>query len=79
MRRCAVSVVANVVEGYGRRTVKENINFLHIARGSLTELEYYIDLSLELQYISNEQHNSLNQKRSDTGRLLAGLIRSTEK
>lgn len=79
IRRCAVSVVANIVEGYARRTSKEKISFLYIARGSLTELEYYIDLSLELGYIAKEQHKALADIRLMTGKLLAGFIRSIEK
>src|SRR3989344_5159593 len=45
MRRAAVSVPANVVEGYGRRTPKDKLQFLYISRGSLNEIEYYIDLA----------------------------------
>lgn len=77
MRRAAVSVVANMVEGYARKTKKENVNFLHIARGSLTELEYYIDLSLELRYISQEEYQALAEVRTTVGKLLAGFIRSS--
>ncbi len=77
MRRAAVSVVANIVEGYARKTKKENVNFLHIARGSLTELEYYIDLSLELRYISQEEYQALAEVRTTVGKLLAGFIRSS--
>lgn len=39
MRRCAISIPSNVAEGYGRQYKKESIQFFHIARGSLYELE----------------------------------------
>lgn len=79
MRRAAVSVVANIVEGYSRRTNKEKINFYYISRGSLSEIEYYIDLSLKLSYIRKEEHNNLLKLRSDAGKLLNGLIRYMER
>lgn len=77
MRRAAVSVPANIVEGYGRRTQKDKAQFYYISRGSLTELEYYIDLSLDLEYVSKEQHSQLVTLRDDVGRLLHGFIKST--
>ncbi len=76
MRRCAVSVPANIVEGYGRKSDKEKLNFFNIAKGSLTELEYYIELTLELGYINEKSFNDLVQLRSDVGRLLNGFSKS---
>jgi four helix bundle protein len=76
MRRSAISIPANIVEGYGRRTPKDKINFYYIARGSLNELEYYIDLSLKLRYMTKSEFDNLKTIRNDTGKLLNGLIRS---
>lgn len=76
MRRCAVSVPANIVEGYGRKSDKEKLNFFNIAKGSLTELEYYIELTLELGYINEKGFSDLVQLRSDVGRLLNGFSKS---
>ncbi len=50
MRRAAFSVPANIVEGYARSSRKGKVQFYNIARGSLTELEYYLDFSLRLKY-----------------------------
>lgn len=75
MKRAAVSVVANVVEGYVRGS-REFKQFLIMANGSLAELEYYIDLSLDLGYINREEHGELVDQKVKTGLLLGGLIKS---
>lgn len=74
MRRAAVSVPANIVEGYSRNNKRERLQFYYIARGSLTELEYYIDLSYKLGYINDEKYKVISLKRSEVGKLLNGFI-----
>ena len=76
MKRAAISVMANIAEGCGRQTIKERIHFLYTARGSLVELECFIDLSFKLKYINKEQYSQLVELRNDVGRLLNGLIKS---
>ena len=76
MRRAGLSVPANIVEGFARNSVKEKKQFYSIARGSLTELEYYLDFSLRLEYISKEQHNNLINLRNEVGRILNGFSNS---
>ena len=79
MRRAAVSVPANILEGYGREASREFRRFLLIAQGSLVELEYYIELALDLGYLSGAQYASIEEQRKTTGALLGGLIRSVKK
>ncbi len=76
LRRAIVSVPANIAEGYGRRTLKDKLQFYFIARGSLNEVEFYIDLSLKLNYIAEKEHERLNLLREEIGKLLSGLIKS---
>lgn len=78
MRRAAVSVPANIVEGYSRSSKKEKLQFYNIAKGSLTELEYYLDFSFKLDYMNREEHNKLTELRNKVGRLLGGFIKSTK-
>ncbi|MFA5022457.1 MAG: four helix bundle protein [Patescibacteria group bacterium] len=40
MRRAAVSLACNIVEGFRRKTIKDSLNFYNIAQGSLEELKY---------------------------------------
>ena len=53
LRRAAVSVAANIVEGCARDGEKEYLNFLNMAFGSLREAGYLIDLSTRLGYLAN--------------------------
>ncbi len=76
MRRAAVSVTANIVEGQARATKKEFHQFLFMSNGSLVEVEYYIELSKDLGYISEKEFTDLYQQRIKVGKLLHRLIKS---
>jgi len=72
MRRAAVSVLSNVAEGAARRTRREFLQFLHVARGSLAELEAQSILASRLRFsIDSEQ---LEAATRSVGQLLTGLI-----
>jgi four helix bundle protein len=74
LRRCAVSIPSNVAEGCGRQTSKDTINFLHISRGSLYELETQCFLALDQQYIDEKQCNEAFALIQSCKRLLNGFI-----
>lgn len=78
-RRAAVSIPANIAEGIGRNFKRDTIQFLHIARGSLYELETLLQIAAMLEYLDNEQHNVLKEKIVECVRLLNGLISYFEK
>ncbi len=59
IRRSAVSVPSNIAEGYGRRTTKEYIQFLHIALGSLRELDTQLIIAKEVNLAETEFFTSL--------------------
>lgn len=69
-RRAAVSVAANIAEGYKRIGKQEKLRFLNIAQGSLEECKYYIILSRDLGYISENSFNALRVLSDETGKLL---------
>lgn len=78
IRRAAVSIVGNIVEGRGKATDKDFLRFLYIARGSVNEVECYIELSKELNFITLEQYEFMYKKSREVGFLLFKLIKSLE-
>lgn len=78
IRRAAVSVPVNIAEGAARKGKKEFIHFLHIALGSLTELDTLILLSCDLGFISNDESVSLIDEMDSIGKLIYGLIKKIE-
>ena len=77
MRRAAVSVPANIAEGFKRRGIQDKIRFHNVAEGSLEEIKYFFMLSGDLGYLSSS--DELMAQAETTGRLLNGLIKSTER
>jgi four helix bundle protein len=76
MRRAAVSIPANIAEGFKRRGIRDKIRFYNISEGSLEELKYYFILSKNLGYIAS--NDNLMAQAETVGRLLNGFIASTE-
>ena len=75
MRRCAVSIPSNIAEGKGRYTDKEYVRFLSIARGSLFELQTQLDISVELEYVvDNQELQQANGLINEVGRMLTSMI-----
>ena len=74
MRRAAVSVPANIAEGFKRRGQNDKAHFYNMAQGSLEELRYYLILSRDLGYITEIEPWS--QTTDQVARMLQGLIRS---
>ena len=74
MRRCAVSIPANIAEGFKKRTLKDKSNFYNISQGSLEELRYYIILTSDLGYLRDSK--VFESIFNDIGRMLYGLIKS---
>jgi four helix bundle protein len=75
MRRAAVSVPSNIAEGAARQTRKEFANFLHIAQGSLSELDTLLELAARLQYVSMETLETFSIQMERVDKMISGLIR----
>ncbi len=78
MRRTAVSVAANIVEGSGKQYLTEFCQFLYRARASLWEVEYYVHLANRLGYLPDEEKTCLEQAEGEAARTLQGFINGVE-
>ena len=74
MRRAAVSVPANIAEGCGRNTDKEFKRFLIIARGSITELQYFFILTKDLKILPEEDCSEMIENCDKLMRSISSLI-----
>jgi four helix bundle protein len=73
MRRAAVSIPANIAEGFGKRSQAEKSRFLNIAEGSLEECRYYLILAQDLEY---GETAALTNTLEEVSRLLNGYARA---
>jgi four helix bundle protein len=69
-RRAAVSVEANIAEGYKKISKADKLRFLNISEGSLAECRNYIILSRDLCFINEEEYTSLYLALEESSRLL---------
>ena len=74
LRRASSSVPANIVEGSARRTDKEFCQFLVQARGSLVETQYFLELSKDLGYLSEDYFNKLTEISIEIAKMLNSFI-----
>lgn len=76
LRRAAVSVVTNLVEGHAKHSNKDFLRYLDISHGSILECAVLLELSRDLKYLSPEEYDELEKTRSRTSYLLDRLILS---
>ena len=70
MRRAAVSVLANLSEGWLRRSVKDKLHFLEMSEGSLLELEAEAEIAHEVGYWKMTEYEEFDKQRSKVAYLL---------
>ena len=75
VRRAAISIPSNIAEGAARQSKKEFAKFLHVAKGSLSELDTQFELARLLGYLSTSEWHTVNDKLTRVDRLISGLIR----
>jgi four helix bundle protein len=79
MRRAAVWIASNIVEGCARSTEKDYLWFLDMAYGSARELAYQTTIAVRLKYLRKDVFQTLQSKAVETSKVLSGLIRSIRK
>ncbi|MFZ5642300.1 MAG: four helix bundle protein [Bacillota bacterium] len=78
INRAAISVPANIAEGWGMGSTKEYIQFLRISRGSLTELETHLIIAQRLKFISIQTLEDLQKDIEFIGKMLNRLMKSLQ-
>lgn len=74
-QRAAVSIPANIAEGYKRVGKADKLHFLNFAQGSLEECRCYLHLSKDLGYISEDVYGALYTVLEEASKLLNGYCR----
>lgn len=78
LRRAAVSVVANLVEGSARRTLPDYLHFVAIATASASEVRYLMRLSARLEYLPASTTGAIADRYGDVIRALQSLMSTLE-
>jgi len=69
-----VSIMSNIAEGFSRRTKKEFLQFLFVAKGSCAEVESQLYVALDQDYISENMFKELYAKAEEVAKILSGFI-----
>jgi four helix bundle protein len=79
IQRAAVSIPANIAEGYGRSHRGDYLHHLSIARGSLAELETHLTLVVRLGFLDREAVLEIWELTQEVGRMLTGMTQSLKR
>lgn len=79
LKRAALSVPLNVVEGYARQSAKSELNFLKIAYGSLKESQFILEFARDESYLTTAQIEPTLKLGDESGRLIWSKAKSLEK
>ena len=74
MQRAAVSIPANIAEGSAKSSNKDFIRFLEFSLGSIFELETQIIISKELNYLSEEDFNSIDKQIQEVQKMIISFM-----
>jgi len=78
LRRSALSVASNIVEGSARRTTREYVNFLNHANGSAAETRYLLSVAHRLEFLRDQEFLPLAEQYSEVQRGLQAMINTLE-
>jgi four helix bundle protein len=75
LRRASISISSNIAEGAGRKSKKDFKQFVHMASGSLNEVESLLIICFRLNLLTDRTYNELKENVDKVGRLIGGLLR----
>jgi four helix bundle protein len=78
-KRAAVSVPSNIAEGLGRQYKKDTLQFLHISRGSLYEVETLLNIAVMVEIITDDEFNKIIPSLEKSMQVLNGFINYNQK
>lgn len=78
LRRCAISIPANIAEGYSRHGLKDYISFVSVAFGSAAELETHLLLAFDLGYMKQQDLEALLRDIQTIQKMLYALRRALQ-
>lgn len=76
VKRAAVSIPANIAEGFSKKTLPNKLNYISHSEGSLQEVKYYLILAKDLDYINNATFENMVILCEEIGKLLNGYIKT---
>ena len=75
LRRASISISSNIAEGAGRKSKKDFKQFVHMASGSLNEVESLLHICFRLNLIAADPQKELKENTERLGRLVGGLLK----
>ena len=79
LRRAAVSIILNIIEGFARKGTKEYRNFLYISYGSLKETKYLLYFAHRENYLNTSEYEEILNLTEEVGKMLWATIKTIEK
>src|ERR1044071_9690091 len=76
LRRASMSIPTNIAEGCGRNTDADFARFLQMAMGSVSETEYQLSLARDLEFLSSNEHEKLQNEVEEVKRMLVSLLKT---
>ncbi len=77
IQRAAVSVMANISEGFGRYSFRDSRQFFTMARGSIAEVQSHLYIILDCGMITNDKFQEIYEQSIKTNKLINGLIKNS--